>query len=251
MPRLSDTKIRSSKPRAKPFKLYGTDGLFLIVNPNGSKCWRQRYRFAGGEQLLSLDAITLADARDRSAEFRKLVAKGADPSAHRKEKTAALIDATADTLKAVAIAWHEKFKPQWSAHHAHRVLQRIEDNVLPWLGANAIREVTSAGILACVDRMAKRGAYDTARRVLQILKKIFKWAACPAFRGKFGRNSPITTFDFLQTADHLRLQSQISRIPSTKMDHPKRPSAAAAWDTAIGTLAGLSDLVALNFGRLC
>lgn len=78
MPRLSDTKIRNSKPRAKPFKLYDTDGLFLIVNPSGSKWWWQRYRFAGREQLLSLgvyDAITLADARDRSAEIRKLVAR--------------------------------------------------------------------------------------------------------------------------------------------------------------------------------
>ncbi|HEY0682972.1 MAG TPA: integrase arm-type DNA-binding domain-containing protein [Steroidobacter sp.] len=179
MPRLTDIKIRSSKPRAKPFKLYDTDGLFLIVNPNGSKWWRQRYRFAGREQLLSLgvyDAITLAEARDRSAEVRKLVAKGVDPSAHRKAKTAALIDAKANTLKTVTIAWHEKFKPQWSAHHAHRVLQRLEDNVFPWLGAKALRDVTSADILACVDRMAKRGAYDTARRVLQILKKVFKWA---------------------------------------------------------------------------
>lgn len=179
MPRLSDTKIRSSKPRAKPFKLYDADGLFLIVNPNGSKWWRQRYRFAGREQLLSLgvyDAITLADARDRSDEIRKLVAKGVDPSAHRKAQTAALIDAKANTLKAVAIAWHDKFKPQWSEHHAHRVLQRLDDNVFPWLGAKALRDVTSADILACVDRMAKRGAYDTARRVLQILKKVFKWA---------------------------------------------------------------------------
>jgi integrase len=179
MPRLSDTKIRGSKPRAKPFKLYDIDGLFLIVNPNGSKWWRQRYRYAGREQLLSLgvyDAITLAEARERSAEIRKLVTRGVDPSAHRKAQTAALVDAKANTLKAVAQAWHAKFKPQWSEHHAHRVLQRLEDNVFPWLGAKAIRDVTSADILACVDRMAQRGAYDTARRVLQIVKKIFKWA---------------------------------------------------------------------------
>jgi integrase len=179
MPKLSDTKIRSSKPRSKPYKLYDTDGLFIIVNPNGSKWWRQRYRFAGREQLLSLgvyDTISLADAREKGAEIRKQVAKEIDPSANRKARSAALIDARANTLKAVALAWHAKFKPQWTAHHAHRVLQRIEDNVFPWLGAKAIRDVTSADILACIDRMAQREAYDTARRVLQILKKIFKWA---------------------------------------------------------------------------
>lgn len=179
MPKLSDTKIRSTKPRSKPFKLYDTDGLFLIVNPNGSKWWRQRYRYAGHEQLLSLgvyDSIGLSDARERSAEVRKQIAKGIDPSAYRKAQSAALVDAKSNTLKAVALAWHKKFEPQWTAHHAHRVLQRIEDNVFPWLGAKAIRDITSADILACVDRMAQREAYDTARRVLQILKKVFKWA---------------------------------------------------------------------------
>ena len=164
---------------SETIQAYDTDGLFLIVNPNGSKWWRQRYRFAGREQLLSLgvyDGISLSDAGERSTEIRKLVAKGIDPSAHRKAQSAALIDAKANTLKAVAIAWHTKFKPQWTDHHAHRVLQRLENNVFPWLGAKAIRDVASADILACVDRMAQRGAYDTARRVLQILKKVFKWA---------------------------------------------------------------------------
>lgn len=179
MPKLSDTKIRAAKPRQKPYKLFDSDGLFLIINPNGSKWWRQRYRYAGKEQLLSLgvyDEIGLADARERSVDIRKQVAKGADPSAHRKAQTAALVDAKANTLKAVALAWHAKFKPQWTDHHAHRVLQRIEDNVFPWVGAKPIRDVTSADILACIDRIAQRHAYDTARRVLQILKKIFKWA---------------------------------------------------------------------------
>lgn len=179
MPKLSDTKIRAAKSKQKPYKLYDSDGLFLIVNPSGSKWWRQRYQYAGKEQLLSLgvyDAISLADAREKSAAVRKQVAQGIDPSAHRKARTAALIDAKANTLKAVAIAWHTKFKPQWTAHHAHRVLQRIEDNVFPWLGPKPIRDVTSADILACIDRIAQREAYDTARRVLQILKKIFKWA---------------------------------------------------------------------------
>jgi Arm DNA-binding domain len=41
MPKLSDTRIRSAKPKAKPYKLYDSAGLFLIVNPDGSKWWRQ------------------------------------------------------------------------------------------------------------------------------------------------------------------------------------------------------------------
>lgn len=179
MPKLSDTKIRAAKPRPKPYKLFDTDGLFLAISPKGGRWWRQRYRWAGKEQLLSLGTypeVGLAEAREKGLAIRKQVANGIDPSADRKAQKAALVDAKANTLKAVALAWHAKFKPQWSAHHASRILQRLEDNVFPWLGSKPIRDVTSADVLECIDRMAKRGAYDTARRVLQIVKKIFKWA---------------------------------------------------------------------------
>lgn len=179
MPKLSDTKIRAAKPRERAYKVFDTDGLFLVVQPSGARWWRQRYRYAGKEQLLSLGVypnVGLAAAREKGAAVRKQVANGTDPSADRKAQRAALLDAKANTFKAVALSWHAKFKPQWSAPHAARILQRLEDNLFPWIGAKPIREVTSADVLQCIDRMAKRGAFDTARRVLQIAKKIFKWA---------------------------------------------------------------------------
>ena len=43
---LTDTAIRSAKPREKSYKLYDEKGLYLQVNPNGSKLWRLRYRSA-------------------------------------------------------------------------------------------------------------------------------------------------------------------------------------------------------------
>jgi len=179
MPKLSDTKIRAAKPREKPYKLFDADGLFMVITPSGGRWWRQRYKYAGKEQLLSLGVypeIGLADAREKGAAVRKKLANGIDPSADRKTQRAALVDSKANTFKAVAIAWHTKFRPQWSAGHAERILQRLEDNAFPLLGAKAIRDVTSNDVLACLDRMEKRGAVDTARRVLQIVKKVFKWA---------------------------------------------------------------------------
>ena len=50
---LSDRAIRTSKPREKPYKLYDGCGLHVFVQPNGSKLWRFRYRFAGKEKLIS------------------------------------------------------------------------------------------------------------------------------------------------------------------------------------------------------
>ncbi|EJD6476259.1 DUF4102 domain-containing protein [Providencia rettgeri] len=51
---LSDIKIKTAKPLDKPYKFSDSGGLYLIVNRNGSKYWRMKYRFAGKEKMLSI-----------------------------------------------------------------------------------------------------------------------------------------------------------------------------------------------------
>jgi len=53
---LSDTKIRSTKPTDKPYKLADAGGLYLLITPAGGKLWRLKYRFEGKEKLLALGA---------------------------------------------------------------------------------------------------------------------------------------------------------------------------------------------------
>lgn len=214
MPKLSDTAIRAAKPKPKvkpkPYKMYDQDGLYLLVAPTGAKAWRQRYRFAGKEKLLSLGtypAVRLAEAREQSREIRKQVKAGIDPSAKRKERRAAQMNAQATTFKAVSLAWHAKFKAKWSEGHAERILQRLTDNVFPWIGDKPIRDVTTADVLECLDRLAKRGKNETARRVLQIVKKVFGWAVS---RGGILPASPVAHVqprDELPSADIKHLAS--------------------------------------------
>jgi len=54
---LSDTKLRALKPGPKPQKLADFEGLFILVNPNGSRLWRLAYRFGGKQKLLALVLI--------------------------------------------------------------------------------------------------------------------------------------------------------------------------------------------------
>ncbi len=80
---LTDQEIKKIKPEAKPQKLFDGGGLFLLVTPQGGKCWRMKYRFTGKEKLLSLGTypeVTLKDARSRREEARKQLAQGVDPS---------------------------------------------------------------------------------------------------------------------------------------------------------------------------
>lgn len=84
---LSDVKVRAAKPETKAYKLKDGDGMVLLVHPNGSKYWRLRYRFGGKEKMLALGKypeVSLADARSRRDEVRKLLANGVDPSENKK-----------------------------------------------------------------------------------------------------------------------------------------------------------------------
>jgi integrase len=167
------------KPRDRAYKVFDTDGLFLLIKPTGSRGWRQRYRFHGKEKLLSVGAypeIGLSDARERGAQVRKQAANGVDPSVDRRTQARAAEDQAVNTFKAVALAWHGRFSKQWSADHAEKILQRLETNAFPWIGNSPISAITSQDVLSVIERMANRGAYDTGRRVLQLIKKVFKWA---------------------------------------------------------------------------
>ena len=100
---LTDAHIRGAKPRERPCKIADGFGLTLLVNPDGSKFWRFRYRFASVEKSLSFGRygdVSLADARDRRDGARKQLA-GKDPSEERQREKAEL----RSTFRDVAEEW--------------------------------------------------------------------------------------------------------------------------------------------------
>lgn len=182
MPRLSDTKLRSLKPREKPYKVYDSGGLYLIVRPEGARWWRQRYRFGGREQTLSLGVypdIGLADARERGEAIRRQVARGINPSTERQERKLAQATAATRTYKAVALEeWlpKQQLARRWTSEHADRVKRRFESHFIPWLGRKDIGEVSDDDILACIRRIEDGGRIDTARRALSDNDALFRYA---------------------------------------------------------------------------
>lgn len=84
---LTQFAIVKAVAKDKPLKLSDGGGLHLLVKPGGVKLWRFRYRFAGRENTLAFGAfpaVSLAEARAKRDEARKLVADGSDPSVRRK-----------------------------------------------------------------------------------------------------------------------------------------------------------------------
>jgi integrase len=181
MPKLSDTKIRASKPREKPYKLYDAEGLYLIVRPDGARWWRRRFRWAGREQTLSLGSypdVSLATARDRSSEIRKQIANGENPSEERRDEKLARLTAGERTFKVVAADWlkHTAAALEWTPKHQDRVRRRREAHFDPWISRKEVGEVTEDDIAACIQRVVDKGLYDTAKRVRSEVNLVFRFA---------------------------------------------------------------------------
>jgi hypothetical protein len=118
MPARNDVAFRSAKPREKPFKPSDGGGLFLLVQPNGTKLWRLAYRFDGRQKLLALGqytVISLADARLKRDAAKKLLSNGIDPSIERKTERRTAQMSRRNTFKAVSEELMEKFKAEGDA----------------------------------------------------------------------------------------------------------------------------------------
>ena len=84
---LSHFDLKNAKVADKPYKLADGGGLFLYVQPNGSRHWRMKFKFLGKEGLLSFGAyplFSLAEAREKREEAKKLIAQGIDPGVKKK-----------------------------------------------------------------------------------------------------------------------------------------------------------------------
>lgn len=131
---LTDIKVRSLKGRDRQYKVADGRGLFLVITPTGSKYWRFRYRFADREKSLALGIypdVSLADARNKCHEARKMLANDIDPGADKQNKKRARKLAAANTFEAVAREWYKKNSDQWVDSHGDRILRRLEKDVFP------------------------------------------------------------------------------------------------------------------------
>jgi integrase len=155
------------------------DGLFLLVMPNGSKYWRLKYFVSSKEKLLALGVypeVTLADARDRRAQARKMLAAGNDPGGAKKQAKQLATAKAANTFDAVAREWYDHRKHEWSPKTAGMVLDRLERHILPRLGQRPIAELNAPEVLAVLRVVEGSGALEMTQRVKHICGMIFMYA---------------------------------------------------------------------------
>lgn len=176
---LTDTALRTAKPRNKSYKKSDEKGLYAIVQPNGAKLWRFKYRrFNRVENTLSLGVypdVGLKEAREKRDAARKLLAQGIDPGEHRKALKRAKLERAANSFETVAREWFSKHAQGWALGHSSKIIERFERDVFPWIGGRPIAEIDAPELLRTLRRIEGRGALDTAHRAAQNCAQVFRY----------------------------------------------------------------------------
>ena len=177
---LTDTFVKNTKPTGKPAgdKYRDGGGMYLLVNASG-RYWRMDYRFSEKRKTLAFGVypdVTLAEARARRDKARKLLAKGIDPNAAKKQAKQETAAAAANTFEAVAREWLAKTAGDRMESTHGKVTTWLEKDVFPFIGTIPISTIGPRDVLGALRHMEGRGALDSVQRVKQICGQVFRYA---------------------------------------------------------------------------
>jgi len=176
---LTELEVKKAKPTDKQQKLTDGGGLYLLIHPNGGKYWQMAYRFDGKQKTLSLGVypdISLADARDRREQARKLLANDADPSALKQAQKTAKVEVASNSFDTIAKEFHKVKSPMWTPGHARQWMGNLEKYALPIIGDRPITDIEPMEIVGIMRTVETNGTFETRDRLLQTIGAVFKYA---------------------------------------------------------------------------
>lgn len=175
---LTNAKIQNAKPLGKRYKLGDGHGLYLLVQPTGSRLWRYKYRLNGQEQLFAIGKypeVSLLQAREARAAAAKLVSRGLHPTQQRKAGKLLASHEAATTFKSVADEWIDANK-KWKPYYRGQVRTVLKNDVFPAIGDLPIKDVTAAHLVAVVKKVVDRSAPSIASLIQLWSSQIFRYA---------------------------------------------------------------------------
>jgi integrase len=156
------------------------NGLYLVVDPSGAKRWILRTIVQGKRRDIGLGGlrlVSLAEARTKAQEYRKLAREGGNPiEVRRKERTnvPTFAEAAQTTLEQHRAGWkNEKHAAQWMAS--------LKLHVFPVLGNKRVDQIETADVLRALSPIWLSKP-ETARRARQRVSTILDWAKAAGHR---------------------------------------------------------------------
>lgn len=174
---LSATKVRSI---TKSGRYADGNGLYLVVAPSGAKRWILRTMVHGRRRdigLGGLKLVSLSDARQKAAEYRRIAREGGDPIAEKRraERVIPSFEEAARTVhKEHSAAWRNK-------KHSAQWINTLSEYAFPAIGKQRIDQIDTPAILKVLSPIWLTKP-ETARRVKQRIGTVMDWAKASGFR---------------------------------------------------------------------
>ena len=164
---------------APPGRHADGNGLFLFVQPSGTRSWIQRLVVRGRRRELGLGSValvSLAEAREKALVNRKLARQGGDPLAEKRRTQGipTFAEAAARVLEQKRAGWRNR-------RHPREWMSSLRRFAFPRIGKMPVSEVTSADVLEILSPIWHRKA-QTARRLRQRLRGVLEWAVAMEYR---------------------------------------------------------------------
>ncbi|WP_329609810.1 tyrosine-type recombinase/integrase [Paracoccus benzoatiresistens] len=219
------------KAATAPGKSFDGHGLYLRVDANGSRFWVQRITNRGKRCELGLGApslVSLAEARAKALENRKVARMGDDPLQAKREAQAVL------TFEEAARKVHALHRPTWkNEKHAAQFLTTLEVYAFPRLGKLKVQDIPTADVLAVLMPIWTK-IPETARRVRQRIGAVMKWAIAQGWR----QDNPAENIS--------RALPKVSKAQNHRKALPYG-DVAGCIEAVNGSGAGLATKLALEF----
>jgi integrase len=175
--------VSRAKPKDKPYKLSDRDGLYLLVEPSGSRVWRMNFRMHGKQRTITFGRwpeLLLGEARERLLDARRLIANGVDPIEQAKLEKIAKSLAAAHTFEAVANEWIDKIEAEGAAAMTVKKARWLLSKLYPAIGRRPISEISAHELLIALKKIESTKRYDTATRARSTASQVFRFAIATA-----------------------------------------------------------------------
>jgi integrase len=175
---LSDVKIRALKARDKLYKVPDDRGLYLEVNPTGSKLWRYRYLLHGKDKRIALGSyplVGLADARQKRDDIQRQIAAGADPILERRRAKLAAAFSASNSFGDIAKEYIEKMVADGRAETTTVKANWLLEQLKP-IAKMPVADIKPIEVLGALKKLDARGKHETARRCRSFASRVFRYA---------------------------------------------------------------------------
>lgn len=178
---LSDSEIKNAKPKEKEYNLADGEGLYLRIKPTGSKSWIFNYVRPVTEKRSNLSlgnypSLSLASAREKRAEFRKLLAQNIDPQAHLEEMARSAKFASVNTFKAVSALWLETKRGSVTDDYIVKINNSFDNHLFPFFGSQPITSLTAPQVIEILRPVAAKGSLETVSRLCYRINQVMDYA---------------------------------------------------------------------------